>query len=122
MNVLVVDVGGTIKILATGQKEPRKFPSGPTTTARWMVSAVKELVGNWKYDVVSIGYPGLVLQGRVASEPHNLARDGSGLISKPHSGVRSRLSMMRPCNPWGAIRRARCSSWASEPGSAPPWS
>jgi hypothetical protein len=30
LKVLVVDVGGTnVKVLATGQKEPRKFPSGP---------------------------------------------------------------------------------------------
>ena len=79
MNVLVVDVGGTsIKILATGQKDSRKFPSGPTMTARRMVSGVKELAGNWKYDVVSIGYPGLVLQGRAVSEPHNLAGDWVG--------------------------------------------
>ena len=37
MNVLVVDVGGTnVKILATGQDEPRRFPSGPTLTPnRW---------------------------------------------------------------------------------------
>ena len=37
MQVLVVDVGGThVKILATGQKEPRKFLSGPTLTpSRW---------------------------------------------------------------------------------------
>ena len=37
MNVLVVDIGGThVKILATGQDEPRKFPSGPTLTPeRW---------------------------------------------------------------------------------------
>ena len=34
MNVLVVDVGGTtVKILATGQDEPRRLPSGPTLTA-----------------------------------------------------------------------------------------
>ena len=34
MNVLVIDVGGTkIKILATGQETPRKFPSGPGMTA-----------------------------------------------------------------------------------------
>ena len=59
MNVLVVDVGGTnVKILATGQDEPRKFPSGPTLTAEQMVAGVKELAGEWKYDVVSIGYPG----------------------------------------------------------------
>jgi len=29
MRVLVVDIGGTnVKILASGEKEPRKFPSG----------------------------------------------------------------------------------------------
>jgi predicted NBD/HSP70 family sugar kinase len=74
MNVLVVDVGGTnVKILATGQAKPRRFPSGPTLTPDQLVSGVKECAGEWQYDVVSIGYPGLVLQGRVVAEPHNLA-------------------------------------------------
>ena len=74
MNVLVVDVGGThVKILATGQDEPRKFPSGPTLTAEQMVTGVKELAGEWKYDVVSMGYPGPVLHDRPVAEPHNLA-------------------------------------------------
>ena len=74
MIVLVVDVGGTqVKILATGQKERRRFPSGPRLTAEQMVSGVKELAGDWKYDAVSIGYPGPVLHGRPVAEPHNLA-------------------------------------------------
>jgi predicted NBD/HSP70 family sugar kinase len=74
MNVLVIDVGGTyVKIFATGQKEPRRFSSGPTMTPRQMVSGVKKLAADWQYDVVSIGYPGLVLRGRVAAEPYNLA-------------------------------------------------
>jgi polyphosphate glucokinase len=73
VNVLVVDVGGThVKILATGQDQPREFPSGPSLTAGQMVSQVKELAGDWKYDVVSIGYPGPVLHGRPVAEPHNL--------------------------------------------------
>jgi polyphosphate glucokinase len=73
MNVLVVDVGGTnVKVLATGQKEPRKFPSGPKMTPKQMVSGVKRIAGDWKYDVVSIGYPGLVRNGKPAAEPHNL--------------------------------------------------
>ena len=38
-----------------------------------MVAGVKELAGDWQYDVVSIGYPGLVLQGRVVAEPPHLA-------------------------------------------------
>jgi len=74
MNVLVVDVGGNnIKILATGQDERRRFPSGPTLTAEQMVAGVKELAGEWQYDVVSIGYPGVVHQGRIVAEPLNLA-------------------------------------------------
>jgi polyphosphate glucokinase len=74
MHVLVVDVGGTnVKILATGQAAPRKFRSGPTLTPEQMVAGVRELAREWQYDVVSIGYPGLVLHGRVVAEPHNLA-------------------------------------------------
>jgi len=79
MNVLVVDVGGThVKILATGEKQSRKFPSGPTLTARQMVNRVKKLAGNWKYDVVSIGYPGPVLRNQPLAEPYNLGRGWAG--------------------------------------------
>jgi polyphosphate glucokinase len=73
MNVLAIDTGGThVKILVSGEKVHREFPSGPTLTARRMVTAVKKLAGDWKYDVVSIGYPGLVVHGRPVLEPHNL--------------------------------------------------
>src|SRR5262252_8355715 len=73
MKVLVIDVGGTfVKILATGQKVPFKFASGPTLTAKQMFSEVRKLVGKWKYDVVSIGYPGPVLHHHPMAEPHNL--------------------------------------------------
>ena len=73
MRVLVVDVGGThVKILATGQDLPREFASGPKLTARAMVSRVKRLAGKWKYDAVSIGYPGPVLRSRPVAEPYNL--------------------------------------------------
>ncbi len=72
-NVLVVDVGGThIKVLAAGQTEKREIPSGPDFTAAQMVAAVKQLAGDWKYDAVSIGYPGPVLLNRPVAEPHNL--------------------------------------------------
>jgi polyphosphate glucokinase len=68
-----VDVGGThVKILATGQDEPRRFPSGPLLTAEQMVATVKDLAGEWTYDVVSIGYPGPVLLGRPVAEPRHL--------------------------------------------------
>lgn len=77
-NVLTVDVGGTsVKLLATGQSERRSFPSGPTLTPRQMVSDIKRLVGDWTYDVMSIGYPGPVLHDRPIADPKNL---GSGWV------------------------------------------
>lgn len=79
MNILVIDVGGTsVKILATGQTEPRKFASGLSMTPAQMVSGVKELAADWQYDVVAIGYPGVVHKGYIATEPHNLARGWIG--------------------------------------------
>jgi polyphosphate glucokinase len=71
--ILVVDVGGThVKMLATGQKEARKIPSGPTMTAGKMVRVVKACVKDWKFDRVSLGYPGPIINGHALREPHNL--------------------------------------------------
>jgi polyphosphate glucokinase len=80
MNVLVIDVGGShVKILATGQKQPREFPSGPSLTPKQMVAGVRKIATDWKYDAVSIGYPGVVVRNRVITEPHNLASGWVGL-------------------------------------------
>ena len=77
--VLVIDVGGTnVKVYVSGQKEARKFPSGPRMTARKMVAGVKALTKDWTYDVVSIGYPGVVRNGRITAEPINMGRGWVG--------------------------------------------
>jgi polyphosphate glucokinase len=79
MNVLVVDIGGThVKVLATGQDQPRAFVSGPGLTPRRMVAKVRTLVRDWKYDAVSIGYPGPVLRNRPIAEPWNLGKGWIG--------------------------------------------
>jgi predicted NBD/HSP70 family sugar kinase len=71
--VLVIDVGGTnVKMLATGQKEPRKYPSGTAMTPGKMVRLVKESVRDWKFDCVSLGFPGPVINEHALREPHNL--------------------------------------------------
>jgi polyphosphate glucokinase len=72
-SVLVIDVGGTkIKILAAGQTEPRKAPSGKDFTPGKLVETVRELAQDWQYDAISLGYPGLTgIQGP-RSEPGNL--------------------------------------------------
>ncbi|MBV9531518.1 MAG: ROK family protein [Bradyrhizobium sp.] len=79
MIVLVVDIGGTsVKMLTNGQDERRTFPSGRTLTPQRMVAEAKRLTQDWKYDVVSIGYPGLVAGNRPLAEPRNLGRGWVG--------------------------------------------
>jgi polyphosphate glucokinase len=79
MKVLVIDVGGThVKILASGQTEPRRVASGPAMDAAQMVREVQALAEGWAFDAVSIGYPGAVRHGAVAAEPHNLGRGWVG--------------------------------------------
>jgi polyphosphate glucokinase len=79
MNVLVVDVGGThVKVLATGQDQKRQFDSGPKLTPRQMVRKVGSLVTDWKFDAISIGYPGPVLHNRPMADPWNLGKGWLG--------------------------------------------
>jgi polyphosphate glucokinase len=76
--VLTVDIGGSsVKVLASGQTEPRKRRSGKNLTPAKMVEIVQELAEGSDYDVVSIGYPGLVGNQGPSSEPGNL---GSGWV------------------------------------------
>ena len=73
MKILAIDVGGTnVKVLLSGSHVPRKVPSGPQMTARAMVVAVRQLTKDWRYDVVSLGYPGPVLHGKPVVNPKNL--------------------------------------------------
>ena len=75
MNVLVIDVGGThVKILATGQKVKRQMDSSPKLTAEQMAAGVRALAQGWKYELVSIGYPGPVARDQPTREPYNLGR------------------------------------------------
>ena len=79
MKVLVIDVGGThVKILATGVEEKREFVSGPALTPKRMVSQVRKLAADWKFNVISIGYPGPVVHNRAISEPWNLGKGWMG--------------------------------------------
>lgn len=79
MNILVVDIGGThVKILASGHTQARRMVSGPELTPAQMVGSVLELAKGWKFDHVSIGYPGVVIRNRPVTEPHNLGRGWVG--------------------------------------------
>jgi len=81
-NVLVIDIGGShVKVASTVQRVPLKIPSGPSMTAQQMVEQVILGTKGWKFDCISIGYPGPVTNDRPLAEPHNLA---AGWIDFPY--------------------------------------
>jgi predicted NBD/HSP70 family sugar kinase len=71
--ILVIDVGGShVKCVSTARGRPRKFKSGSKLGPQRMVDQVKEITRGWRFDVVSIGYPGVVREGEIARDPNNL--------------------------------------------------
>jgi polyphosphate glucokinase len=69
----MIDVGGTnVKLMASGHEGFRKVPSGRKLTAAQMAKEVLKATKDWKYDAVTIGFPGLVADGKIVSEPLNL--------------------------------------------------
>ena len=90
--MLVVDVGGShVKVRVSNRRDVRQFESGPQMTASRMVAGVHKLVGDWTYDVVSIGYPGIVIHGKIVIEPHNLGRGWVGFDFRRAFGRPTRL-------------------------------
>ena len=74
MNILVVDIGGTnVKIWTTGESDKVKFPSGKSLNPDSMVKRIQKLTADWKFERVSIGYPGPVINGRPSMDPYNLS-------------------------------------------------
>src|ERR1700690_768701 len=90
--VLAIDVGGShVKTRVSGSREVRQFESGATLTPRRMVSRVLRQTGDLKYDVVSIGYPGVVVHGKIVTEPYNLARGWVGFDFRKAFGRPTKL-------------------------------
>lgn len=74
MKVLMIDVGGTnVKMMASGHEGFRKFPSGRGLTAAKMVKGVLAATEDWEFEAVTLGFPGLVREGRIARNPLNLS-------------------------------------------------
>ena len=87
MQILVIDVGGThIKVSMTGYEGRIEIPSGPKMTALKMVEAVRKETDGWLYDVITIGYPGTVINGHIIEEPHNLGHGWVGFKFKKAFG------------------------------------
>jgi len=107
--ILAVDVGGThVKCEVSGQSERREFESGPKLSAKRMVHEVKRLTSDWSYDVVSIGYPGLVMRNRVVAEPHNLGRGWAGFDFEKAFGCPVRILNDAAMQALGSYQGAAC--------------
>jgi polyphosphate glucokinase len=76
--ILVIDVGGThVKLRLDAHGTIYKFVSGPAMTPALMLVQIRKLIGKLKFDAISIGYPGVVVGGRIAADPHNM---GAGWV------------------------------------------
>jgi polyphosphate glucokinase len=77
--ILVIDIGGTaLKMLVSGETEPRRAPSGKKLTPTKLVSAVERLAKGWKYEAVTIGFPGIAGPTGPRHEPGNLGKGWVG--------------------------------------------
>jgi len=90
--VLAVDVGGShVKVLASGETESRRAPSGPELAPAEMVVAALGAAEGWRWDVVTVGVPAPVHGGRVVSEPFNLGRGWVGFDFESAFSVPTRV-------------------------------
>ena len=72
-SILAIDIGGSrMKMIASGQTEPRRRDTGPDMTPQALVAAVQEMTSDWEYEAISLGYPGQVGPDGPRSEPGNL--------------------------------------------------
>ena len=73
MEVLVIDIGGShVKMRVSTSPDTRRFKSDPDLAPDVLVTRVQELTGDWHFDVISLGFPGLVASQAPEAEPGNL--------------------------------------------------
>jgi len=76
-------------------------------TPEQMVAGIKQDTGDWQYDVLAIGYPGQVKEGRIVTEPRNLAPGWVRFdFAAAFGPAPSNSSMTRLCKPWEATQAA----------------
>src|ERR1700737_1703168 len=106
--VLVLDIGGTfVKIYATGGAGPVLINSGPTMTPKKLVNAVKKAIDGWNYDVISIGYPGPVVDGKPLNDPATLGKGWVGFDFDTAFGVPGKIINDAAMQALGSYRAGR---------------
>ena len=101
-------------------KANASISSGPKLTAKQMVAGVKKLARDWKYDAVSIGYPGPVIRNRPLAEPHNLGRGWMGFDFEAAFKRPVKVVNDAAMQALGSYKRGKMLSSGWEPVSVPP--
>ena len=85
MRVLVVDVGGSsVKMKVWRGGQGARFSSGRGLTAAKATQRILAMTAGWKYDAVSIGFPGLITHGNIKESTSNLGEGWVGFDFKKH--------------------------------------
>jgi hypothetical protein len=73
LKTLVIDIGGThVKVWKSRRNNAVRISSGRILTPLRLIERIKEIEGNYRFDRVSLGYPGQVIAGRPVTDPINL--------------------------------------------------
>jgi glucose-6-phosphate isomerase len=92
MRIMVLDVGGThVKVGFSDRKGEIRIASGARMTPEKMLKKLSRTLHGSRYGAVSIGYPGLVVHGRIAAEPFNLGRGWVGFNFSKALGAPTRI-------------------------------
>ena len=105
--ILVLDVGGTHVKMMISRQERRKFKSGPKMTPREMVTQIKDELKGWKFDLVAIGFPAPVGNGRIVTEPKHLGKGWVGFNFEKALGKPVRISNDAALQALGSYRGGR---------------
>ena len=89
--ILVIDIGSSNVKLMISRGGKRKFRSGSQLTPRDMVAQIQPLLGDWKFEAISMGFPSPVHDGQILSEPKHLGKGWVGFDFKKAFGKPVRI-------------------------------
>lgn len=90
--VLVIDIGGShVKAMVSGNKREVEIKSSRKLTPADMIKQLRPAIRSWKYDAVTIGYPGPVVHERIAREPYNLGKGWVGFDFSSAFGCQAKI-------------------------------
>lgn len=90
--VLAIDIGGShVKARISSDPEKRRFVSGADLTPKQMVDGMKELVGDWKYNMISIGIPAPIKNNTAIIDPVNLGDGWAGFDFSDAFGLPTKI-------------------------------